>query len=79
MKFLANLNEFKSPGPHELHSMVWKKLVEVIAEPLSALIEKSQGTGQIESYCCSYFQKREKATPRKLQVYVLGIDIGQYP
>lgn len=46
-ELLANLNEFKSPGPDELHPRVLKELAEVIAEPLAVIFEKSWTTGEV--------------------------------
>ena len=37
---LISLNEFKSPGPDELHPRVIKELAEELSEPLSIIFAK---------------------------------------
>ena len=44
---LITLNEFKSPGPDELHPRVIKELAEELSEPLSIIFEKSWRTGEV--------------------------------
>uniref|UniRef100_A0A803T9P9 Reverse transcriptase domain-containing protein n=1 Tax=Anolis carolinensis TaxID=28377 RepID=A0A803T9P9_ANOCA len=44
---LATLNEFKSPGPDQLHPRVLKELAEVISEPLAIIFESSWRTGEV--------------------------------
>uniref|UniRef100_A0A803SNX3 Reverse transcriptase domain-containing protein n=1 Tax=Anolis carolinensis TaxID=28377 RepID=A0A803SNX3_ANOCA len=44
---LASLNEFKSPGPDQLHPRVLKELAEVISEPLAIIFESSWRTGEV--------------------------------
>ncbi|XP_061495614.1 uncharacterized protein LOC133390587 isoform X2 [Rhineura floridana] len=46
-KYLVNLNEFKSPGPDELHPRVLKELADVLSEPLAIIFEKSWRTGEV--------------------------------
>ncbi|KAF7248208.1 hypothetical protein EYD10_06075 [Varanus komodoensis] len=41
------LNEFKSPGPNELHPSVIKQLAEELSEPLCIIFEKSWRTGEV--------------------------------
>uniref|UniRef100_A0A803THE0 SGNH hydrolase-type esterase domain-containing protein n=1 Tax=Anolis carolinensis TaxID=28377 RepID=A0A803THE0_ANOCA len=44
---LAALNEFKSPGPDQLHPRVLKELAEVISEPLAIIFESSWRMGEV--------------------------------
>ena len=44
---MATLNEFKSPGPDELHPRMLKELAEEISEPLAIIFEKSYRTGEV--------------------------------
>ncbi|CAJ0926967.1 unnamed protein product [Ranitomeya imitator] len=46
-KHLANINEFKSPGPDELHPRVLKEIAEEIFEPLSIIFENSWRTEEV--------------------------------
>ena len=44
---LISLNEFRSPGPDELHPRVIKELEEELSEPLSIIFVKSWKTGEV--------------------------------
>ncbi|XP_062814380.1 F-box/LRR-repeat protein 2 isoform X2 [Anolis carolinensis] len=44
---LAILNEFKAPGPDQLHPKVLKELADVISEPLAIIFESSWRTGEV--------------------------------
>ncbi|XP_073496659.1 5'-3' DNA helicase ZGRF1 isoform X2 [Phyllobates terribilis] len=46
-EYLANINEFKSPGPDKLHPRVLKEIVEEILEPLSIIFENSWRTEEV--------------------------------
>ena len=63
-EYLTTLNEFKSPGPDELHSSVLKELAEELSEPLYIIFLKSWEMGGArtlkESQCCPYLQKTAK-------------------
>ena len=42
-----SLNEFKSPGPDELHPRVIKELAEELSEPVSIIFAKSWKMGEV--------------------------------
>ena len=44
---LISLNEFKSPGPDELHPRVIKELAEELSGPLSIIFAESWKTGEV--------------------------------
>uniref|UniRef100_A0A8D0CDV4 Reverse transcriptase domain-containing protein n=1 Tax=Salvator merianae TaxID=96440 RepID=A0A8D0CDV4_SALMN len=67
-EYLANLNEFKSPGPDGLHPRVLKELAGVIAEPLAVIFENSWRTGEVpddwrRANVVPIFKKGKKADP----------------
>ncbi|KAF7251462.1 Transmembrane protein 94 [Varanus komodoensis] len=46
---LIGLNEFKSPGPDEVHPSIIKEMAEELSKPLSTVFEKSWRTGKSRS------------------------------
>ncbi|XP_073518171.1 uncharacterized protein [Phyllobates terribilis] len=67
-EYLANINEFKSPGPDELHPRVLKEIVEEILEPLSIIFENSWRTGEVpedwrRANVVPIFKKGKKVDP----------------
>ncbi|XP_073499882.1 inaD-like protein isoform X2 [Phyllobates terribilis] len=67
-EYLANINEFKSPGPDELHPRVLKEIVEEILEPLSIIFENSWRTGEVpedwrRTNVVPIFKKGKKVDP----------------
>ncbi|KAG9460231.1 hypothetical protein GDO78_023171 [Eleutherodactylus coqui] len=69
---LANLHEFKSQGPDELHPRILKEAAEEIAEPLVIIFENSWRIGEApedwkRSNVVPIFKKREESVSRKLQ------------
>ena len=57
---LIFLNEFKSPGPDELHPRVIKELAEELSEPLSIIFAESWKMGEVPDD----FQRRLSETER---------------
>uniref|UniRef100_A0A803TGU2 Reverse transcriptase domain-containing protein n=1 Tax=Anolis carolinensis TaxID=28377 RepID=A0A803TGU2_ANOCA len=71
LKHLAALNEFKSPGPDQLHPRVLKELAEVISEPLANIFESSWRTGEVpadwrRANVVPIFKKGKKNYPNSL-------------
>ncbi|XP_073532607.1 uncharacterized protein C10orf67 homolog, mitochondrial isoform X1 [Phyllobates terribilis] len=67
-EYLANINEFKSPGPDELHPRVLKEIGEEILEPLSIIFENSWRTGEVpedwrRANVVPIFKKGKKVDP----------------
>ncbi|XP_073532280.1 general transcription factor IIH subunit 3 isoform X1 [Phyllobates terribilis] len=67
-EYLANINEFKSPGPDELHPRVLKEIIEEILEPLSIIFENSWRTGEVpedwrRANVVPIFKKGKKVDP----------------
>ena len=46
-EYLTTLNEFKSPGPDELHLRVLKELTEELSESLSILFMENGGGARV--------------------------------
>ncbi|XP_073524210.1 uncharacterized protein [Phyllobates terribilis] len=67
-EYLAKINEFKSPGPDELHPRVLKEIIEEILEPLSIIFENSWRTGEVpedwrRANVVPIFKKGKKVDP----------------
>ncbi|XP_073535227.1 DNA repair protein XRCC4 isoform X2 [Phyllobates terribilis] len=76
-EYLANINEFKSPGPDELHPRVLKEIVEEILEPLSIIFENSWRTGEVpedwrRANVVPIFKKGKKVDPGNYRPFKLG-------
>ncbi|XP_073510800.1 uncharacterized protein [Phyllobates terribilis] len=79
-EYLANINEFKSPGPDELHPRVLKEIVEEILEPLSIIFENSWRTGEVpedwrRANVVPIFKKGKKVDPGNYRPISIEIPI----
>ncbi|XP_073533891.1 ATP-binding cassette sub-family B member 5-like isoform X2 [Phyllobates terribilis] len=85
-EYLANINEFKSPGPDELHPRVLKEIVEEILEPLSIIFENSWRTGEVpedwrRANVVPIFKKGKKVDPgnyRPMMVKLTSKELSAY-
>uniref|UniRef100_A0A803T7N4 Reverse transcriptase domain-containing protein n=1 Tax=Anolis carolinensis TaxID=28377 RepID=A0A803T7N4_ANOCA len=79
---LATLNEFKSPGPDQLHPRVLKELAEVISEPLAIIFESSWRTGEVpadwrRANVVPIFKKGKKNDPNNYRPISLTLIPGK--
>ena len=72
---LSDLNTHKSMGPNGMHPRVLRELVDVIAEPLSIIFERSWRTGEVpedwrKANVTPVFKEGKKEEPQASQPHL---------
>jgi len=79
---LSNLDAHKSMGPDGMHPRVLRQLVDVVAEPLSVIFERSQRTEEVpedwrKDSVTPIFKKGKKEDPGNYRPVSLTSTLGK--